>query len=253
MTLQRIRTIVLVGHENEGSAKLFEKITSSFPEVEFLTVIGLGLYYKKSFLGSIVKLLREASWIFLAYRFIDLVRFRLGGETLAKKCRQRDIQIAYTHDINSPEAIDRIKRFNPDLLVSLFTMQLYKAPVLKIAKYGSITSHPSILPNYRGLEVFFWVLANNERETGVSVFFLTEKIDAGQVFEQQVIPITPEMTVASLYRKITEIGGDLLVKAVRDIDSGEIKYIKQEGRGAYYRMPDRDSVRRFLKLGRRFF
>ena len=101
--------------------------------------------------------------------------------------------------------------------------------------------------------MFFWVLANNEKETGVSVFFLNEKIDAGKVFEQQSILITEEMTVASLYNTITDVGGELLVKGVKDIDSDNIVYISSEGEGSYYRMPDRSSVWRFFKLGRKFF
>lgn len=253
MALKKIKRIVLVGHDNEGSARLFEKITASFPEVELLLVIGQGLYYKKSLFTSIVKLLREASWLFVIVRFIELVKFRFTYDSLTKRGKQLGIPTIYTYDINALETINRIKEFDPDLLLSLFTMQVYKAPVLQIAKYGSITSHPSILPNYRGLEVFFWVLANNEKETGVSVFFIAEKIDAGKVFEQQVIPITPEMTVASLYHTITDVAGELLVKAIRDIDAGEINYIQREGEASYYRMPDRDAVRRFRKLGRKFF
>ena len=253
MTLKKVRKIVLVGHDNEGSARLFEIITTSFREAEFLLVIGRGLYYKKSFIASILELLRKASWLFVAYRFLELVKFRFIGESLEKRGRRRNIPIIYTYDINSLETVDQIEEFGPDLLVSLFTMQIYKAPVLQIAKCGSITSHPSILPKYRGLEVFFWVLANNEKETGVSVFFIDEKIDAGKVFEQQVIPIPPEMTVASLYQAVTDVGGDLLVKAIRDIDADEISYIKAEGKGSYYHMPDRGAVRRFLKSGRKFF
>ena len=253
MSLKKIKKIVLVAHDNEGSAKLFEKIVGSFKDVEFLLVIGESLYYKKSFFYSVTKLLREASWIFVFFRFLDLVKFKILGETLKKKCEKRGIPCIYTKDINSPEMLDRIRAFSPDLLVSLFTMQIYKAPVIKIPRYGAITSHPSILPKYRGLEVFFWVLANNEKETGVSVFFLNEKIDAGKVFEQQSILITEEMTVASLYNTITDVGGELLVKGVKDIDSDNIVYISSEGEGSYYRMPDRSSVWRFFKLGRKFF
>ena len=132
-------------------------------------------------------------------------------------------------------------------------MQIYKQDVLDIPKYGAITSHPSILPKYRGLEVFFWVLANDEKETGVSVFFMNERIDEGQVIKQEIIPITDNTTVASLYTTVTEIGGQLLIGAILDIDKDTVKLIPQFGEGSYYAMPDRDSVRRFLKLKKKFF
>lgn len=253
MGLSKIRKIVLVGHHNEGSVRLFDKITGSYPNAEFLLVIGQGLYYKMSLVASVMKLLKEASWLFVLYRFIELVKYRFTGPTLKRRAHERGIPFFYTRDINAAMTVRQIKEFGPDLLVSLYTMQIYTAPVLKVAKYGSITSHPSILPRYRGLEVFFWVLANDEKETGVSVFFLTERIDAGVVFKQEVIPITPEITASSLYHTVTDVAGNLLVEAIRDIDQSEICFIEQRREGAYYHMPNRDAVKRFRRLGRKFF
>ena len=248
-----IKNIVLVGHDNEGSARLFDKITSAFPEKRFLLVITHGLYYRKSFFASVLKLLHEASWIFVFFRFLELVKFKLIGETLRQKAKRIRCEVIDSRDINSPATIQQISYFKPDLLISLFTMQIFEKPSLNVAKFGAITSHPSILPEYRGLEVFFWVLANNDPETGVSVFFLDEKIDAGRVFEQQIVPITPEMGVSSLYGTITAIGGDLLVKAVRDIEADTVRFVKSDKKDSYYHMPDRTAFRRFRRTGRKFF
>jgi len=253
MKLEKIQRIVLVGHDNEGSSKLFEKITNSNPDAEYLLIIGRGLYYKKTMISSIVKLLKEASLIFVIIRFIELVRYQLQNSTLKNKAKMKGIPIIYTHDINSQDTIEQIKKFAPDLLVSLFTMQIFKAPVLQISKYGSITSHPSILPKYRGLEVFFWVLANNEKETGVSVFFMSENIDDGIVFEQQNITISADMSMTTLYRIITDVGGNLLVKAINDIDKNTITPIITTGIGSYYPMPTRKSMLNFLKLKKKFY
>ena len=253
MKSDKIQKIVLVGHDNEGSSKLFEKITNSNPDVQFLLIIGRGLYYKKTMIASIIKLLREASLIFVLIRFFELIRYKLQNSTLKSNAKKKGIPIIYTFDINSEKTIDQINKFSPDLLVSLFTMQIYKAPVLQIPKYGSISSHPSILPKYRGLEVFFWVLANNEKETGVSVFFISENIDDGIVFEQQNIEISRYMSMTSLYQIITDIGGDLLVKAINDINKNTINPIINKEIGSYYPMPTRKSMIQFLKLKKKFF
>jgi folate-dependent phosphoribosylglycinamide formyltransferase PurN len=253
MELQKIRRIVLVGHENEGSEHLFRAVTGAYPHAEYMLVVGQGLYHGKSFLASVLKLLREASWLFVFVRFLELLRFKLTGRTMEGHARKHGMRVMHTRNINSQESLRLISEFQPDLLVSLFTMQIYKKDVLAIPKYGAITSHPSILPHYRGLEVFFWVLANDENETGVSVFFLSERIDAGAVIGQERVPITPQTSVASLYRTITEVGGRLLVAAIADIDAGTTRTYPQEGQGSYYSMPDRASVRRFLRLGRKFF
>jgi len=252
VALTRIRRMVLVGHENEGSARLFDRVVEAYPDVEFLLVVGEGLYYKKSFLGSVIKLLREASWSFAFHRFIELTHFRLTQKTLTQRAKARGVRIIRTMDINGDKTVAEMKAFAPDLLVSLYTMQLYRKPALSVAKLGGITSHPSILPNYRGLEVFFWALANEESETGVSVFFLEEKIDAGRVFRQRRIPIRPDTTVASLYREVTDVAGELLVQAIADVDRDSITVIPQTGKGSYYRMPDRECMRRFRATGRKF-
>jgi folate-dependent phosphoribosylglycinamide formyltransferase PurN len=251
--LNRIQRIVLVGHDNEGSAKLFRTIVDAFPDCKFLVVESRGLYYKQSFIGSVFKLLKEASWVFVFVRFLELVKHKLFGMTLSELAKQRGINVIHTYDINSDSTIGCLEDFKPDLLVSLFTMQIYKRRVIELPKYGSITSHPSILPNYRGLEVFFWVLANDEKETGVSIFFLSERIDDGQVIWQRRINVDRLTTVASLYQLITKWGGVGLVESILDIDRGSLNIIPKYGVGSYFSMPDASAVRRFFKLGRKFF
>jgi folate-dependent phosphoribosylglycinamide formyltransferase PurN len=252
-SLNRIRKIVLVGHDNAGSARLFEIITSAFPESEFLLVESKGLYYKKSFLASVYKLLKEASWIFVFVRFLELAKHKVLGDSLKQLAHKKNIKLISTHDINSDRTIQKILHFSPDLLVSLFTMQIYKSKVINLPTFGAISSHPSILPAYRGLEVFFWVLANNEKETGVSVFELSERIDDGRVIWQKGVPIDQGATVSSLYKVITEIGGCGLVDSIRCIDTGTTITFPQTLPESYFPMPDRASVLRFLKNGRKFF
>jgi len=251
--MQKIRKIVLVGHDNQGSSRLFQIITEAFPHCEFLLVETQGLYHGMSYIQSIFKLLREASLLFVLMRFFELVKYKITHHRLKDLAGFKNIDRIETSDINSQATINQIKEFCPDILVSLFTMQIYKAEVLGLPAFGAITSHPSIIPQYRGLEVFFWVLANGEDETGVSVFYLNEKIDYGSVLWQQRVPIYDSTTVASLYSEITEIGGLGLVEVIRDIDKGETSILPMVGSSSYYPMPDRASVRRFLKSPHKFF
>lgn len=249
----RIKRIVLAGHDNSGSRILFEKIYNSFKKCEYLMIIAHGIYYQKSFLSSIIKLLRESSFIFLFFRFLELLKYYLHGDTVLKRCRQLGIPVIHTKDINSQKILLILKKYNPDILVSLYTMQIYKKDILNIPKYGCITSHPSILPYYRGLEIFFWVLANDERETGVSVFYLNGEIDAGRVIRQRKILIPRSSSVFGLYKILTEVAGELLVQAINDIDKNQVTIIIPKGRGSYFPMPTREAVKRFLKAKKRFF
>ena len=252
-SMNRIKSIVLVGHENSGSLYLFRTILDSFPDVTFTLVVTTGLYYRRTFLGSIWKLVKESSLLFCAVRFAQLMRYRMAGATMSRVCKQRGIRVSTTRDINAQETIAEIKAISPDLLVSLYTMHIYGADVLAVPHFGAIGSHPSILPNYRGLEVFFWAMANNEDTTGVSVFTIDRKVDAGQVLREETMPIRPEQTMNEVYRMVTECAGRLLVAAIRDIDAGRATYRKPEGAGSYYPMPTRAAVRRFRQSGKRFF
>jgi folate-dependent phosphoribosylglycinamide formyltransferase PurN len=251
--MNRIKSIVLVGHENSGSSYLLRTILDSFPDVTFTLVVTTGLYYRRTFTSSLWKLVRESSLLFCAMRFAELVRYRTAGRTMQRECKRRSVAVLTTADINSPSTIAELKGLNPDLLVSLYTMHIYRAEVLSVGRFGAIGSHPSILPNYRGLEVFFWAMANNEDTTGVSVFTLKPKIDAGEVIRQETMAIRPKQTMHEVYQMITESAGRLLVAAIRDIEEGTATYRTPQGEGSYYPMPTREAVRRFRRLGKRFY
>jgi hypothetical protein len=251
--MRQINSVVLVGHENPGSLYLFRKIVENFPGVEFTVIKTTGLFYGKTILSSILKLVMKSSVLFCFVRFVDLVVFRLRGRSLARECRRLGIRIITTGDINSSNVIDQLKQIAPDLIVSMYTMHIYKQQILSVPRLGAITSHPSILPNYRGLEVFFWVMANDERTTGVSVFTLGTKIDSGLVIRDEVLAIGSEQSMSDVYNMVTECAGRLLVAAIHDINDDAAKYREPVGTGSYYPMPTRDAVRRFRRLGKRFF
>jgi folate-dependent phosphoribosylglycinamide formyltransferase PurN len=248
-----IKRIVAVGHDNSGSRLIFQRLVEDLPEMEFSLAVTDGLYYRKTFIQSMVKLLRESSIIFCGARAIDMIQHRLGGSTLAEYARSRNISLFRTLDINSQEALQKIRSYEPDLIVALYTMHIFKRPVLEIPKCGAITAHPSILPDYRGLEVFFWAMANGDDQIGVSTFTIEPTVDYGPVMNEVLLPIGPTQSMQSVYRMITVAAADLLVKSVRQLNDGTVTYRQPVGEGRYYGMPTRAAVRRFLKLGKRFF
>lgn len=251
--MNKIKKIILVGHDNSGSFYLMNRIVSAFPDVSFELIETTGIYYKKSLLQSIIKLVRESSIIFCAARFFEMLKYRLGGRGLAALCSERGISHHKTPDINSDHTISLVERMDADLIVSLYTMHIFKQKILSLTKFGAITSHPSILPEYRGLEVFFWAMANNEENIGVSVFTVEPKVDAGRVIREVVMPLRADQTMQAVYEMITVAAGELLETAIRDIDADTAVYRTPEGEGSYYPMPTRAAVWRFLRAGKRFF
>ena len=251
--MKLIKKIVLVGHNNSGSNKIATAIIEKFPEVNFMIVETTGIYYNKSFAKSIIKLVKESSIRFCAWRFYELLKFKLKGESLKKLARANNCKYISTCDINSSLTLKTISDFQPDILSSLYTMHIYKGEVLSVAKYGSITAHPSKIPAYRGLEVFFWQLANNETESAVSIFEITPRIDEGKIYWCKSCLIDKDETVESLYEKITNLACNGLTSVIKSIDNGEnVSYISKE-KSSYFPMPTRGAVRKFLADKKRFF
>lgn len=249
---KKIRRMAIIGHDNDGSLHLLETVLAAYGGVDKMMVLTTGLYYKRSLVSSIWKMIREADFFFCLARAVELFKYKLRGRSLKSVCVENGIPIFQTGDVNDPNSLAVISEFRPDIIVSLYTMHIYRRDIINLAPLGLVTSHPSLIPEYRGLEVFFWVLANNETKTGVTVFFPNEKIDQGAIILQEVVEITPEDTMQSLYDRQAEVAGRLLVEAIRRIDDGTVETHPPQGKGAYFPMPTREAVRRFRKLGRRF-
>ncbi|AEI96320.1 formyl transferase [Roseobacter litoralis] len=251
--LRRVRRILFCGHDNRGSLYLFNGVRQAYPDVDCAVIINEGIYYRKSFLSSVWKLLRESSILFCAVRAMEMYSYRWKGHTLEAQLEAEAIPFTKSDDINGDDAVAFAREFAPDLLVSLYTMHIYKKPILDVPKIAAINSHPAILPDYRGLEVFFWAMANGDERIGSSVFYLTERVDDGLVLQEQWVPIAADDSMHDVYDAITESAAELFMRAIADIDGETVKTRKPAGLGTYYPMPTRAAVRAFRRRGRRFF
>lgn len=232
---------------------MYDRICEAYPELETRIIITTGIYYKKSTLASIWKLVRESSILFCVVRAIEMYWNKVRGKTLLPAIRSSKTRHIFVNDVNGPQAVRFAEEFAPDLLVSLYTMHIYKNAILRVPALGAINSHPSILPNYRGLEVFFWAMANGDTEVGSSVFFLNEKLDHGAVLDERMVPISNNDSMQDVYNAITESAAEMLITAICSIDEGTYATRMPEGEGSYYPMPTREAVRAFRRRGYRFF
>lgn len=247
--------VVLVAHENEGSATILQTILKSESMTVVAVFITQGLYYRKTALQSIVKLLREASFLFCFNRFWDVMWYKLRrGETLKKICQRSGIEYFKTHDINALTSVANMKSLCPDYVLSSFTMHILGDEVIEIPKKAAIGVHPSLIPEYRGLEVFFWMMANGESNSGSSAFLLSKEVDKGDVVCQDGWNIDNHDTVVTVYHRLTHSCANLLVRAVAQFEvMGErgLKSIDPQA-GRYFRMPTRACYKKFRLAGRKW-
>ena len=99
--------------------------------------------------------------------------------------------------------------------------------VWQMPKFGTFNLHASLLPNYRGAAPINWAIINGETKTGVSTFFIDEKIDTGAMILQKELPILPTDNAGDLHDKLMHIGSDLVIDTVKLIEKGKVKTIPQ--------------------------
>lgn len=162
------------------------------------------------------------------------------------------IPVESPKDVNDAGFVARVKRLEPDLLVSLSSGQIFRAELLRAARCGCINVHSSLLPRYRGLLPTFWVLAAGERQTGVTVHLMDDGVDTGGILLQQRVAIEPGETHQSLLEKTKRLGAELLLEALDRFEKGLLTPQPSDGEGAsYFSFPTADDVRRFRKAGLR--
>ena len=99
--------------------------------------------------------------------------------------------------------------------------------VWSLPDYGTFNLHASLLPQYRGAAPINWAIINQEEKTGVTTFFIDEKIDTGAIILKEEISISENETAESLHDTLMELGSELVVKTVSKIENGEAKPIPQ--------------------------
>jgi methionyl-tRNA formyltransferase len=169
-------------------------------------------------------------------------------------CNQHDIECRKIEKVNSRDFRDFLSDKEIDVLVSVACPQILKSKILQIPRKAAINIHYGLLPNYRGQYPSFWVLANGEQYTGVSVHFMTRKVDAGDILVQVKEKIKPDDTFYSLVARLkTTIGPEALLQALKKIDAGDLSAIPNViEQGSYFSFPSRKDMRIFLQRGRRW-
>ncbi|TPV35979.1 formyl transferase [Paucihalobacter ruber] len=162
-------------------------------------------------------------------------------------------EISLDKHINHQDSIEKIKSFKPDLLISILGNQIFKNQIINLAPKGCLNLHTALLPKYRGLMPTFWVLKNNEKFTGVSVFQVDEGIDSGPIVVQEKVEIG-NRSQEELIVHTKKIGMEAIAKAVDLIYKDKVVLINNDAsQKTYYSFPTRSDVKEFLTNGKRFY
>ena len=139
---------------------------------------------------------------------------------------KNNIRLFQPEKLKNKNFINDLKVLNADLFIVVAFRMLPKI-IWEIPKKGTVNLHASILPNYRGAAPINWAIINGEKESGVTTFFINEKIDAGDVLLIENTKIKDGQTAGELHDNLMEIGSKLIIRTISEIESGTLKSKKQ--------------------------
>ena len=150
------------------------------------------------------------------------------AENLCIECRTPDSLKENNEEYNF------LKLLNPDLVIVVAYGQLIPKNYLSLSKHGFINIHASLLPKWRGAAPIQRSIMNLDKETGVSIMKIVEKLDAGPVMMQEKINVTSEMNAEDLSNKLSDLSSKLILECIDEIEGGKAKFIDQDEQKATY-------------------
>ena len=238
--------------------KLFEHRKDDIKFIVFLTArIG-----NRSTVRSILWLIKETGFRHATFKVLFYAVFKL----MDKVCRmfpfirntysirlwahRNNIPTMVTADINDPKDVVRIEAFTPDLIVAVGVNQILKKRILEMPPKGCLNIHASDLPRYAGISPYVWVLADNEAQCGITLHFMKETFDTGDIIVQEMIPIRPNDSAFALHYRCCLRQAELVLDVVSAIGAGTVTaYPQDASQRSYFSWPTKECVARLRKNG----
>ena len=136
--------------------------------------------------------------------------------------------------VNTPEWIERIRSWEPDLIFSFYYRNMIKEEILNIPPLGAFNMHGSLLPRYRGRVPINWAVLHGEKETGVTLHYMVKRADAGDIVDQEAVPIGHEDTAQDVFNKCVKAARRVLERQLDSLTMGTAPRRKQDESLATY-------------------
>lgn len=144
------------------------------------------------------------------------------------------IPVYQPEKVRNEQFIEMIKYLEPDLFVVVAFGQILPKALLDLPKFGAINVHASLLPQFRGAAPIPWVLLRGEKKTGITTMLMDEGMDTGAILLQEEVPIEKEDTGETLEKKLSLLGGELLMATLRGMKAGTLVPRPQDHSKATY-------------------
>jgi methionyl-tRNA formyltransferase len=145
-----------------------------------------------------------------------------------------NIKIRQPEDVNDEKFVNYISDLKPDIIVTVAFGGYLKRSFRKIPKYGCINIHPSLLPKYRGSSPISFPILNGDNETGITIFKIVAKMDAGPILSQEKVNINNKINFTELELMLIERGKVLLINTLKKFENNKISLTKQDNSKASF-------------------
>lgn len=147
---------------------------------------------------------------------------------------KQGIPVLQPEKIRQKEELDKVLALKPDLIVTAAFGQILPKELLDAPKYGCINVHASLLPELRGGAPMQYAILQGHKKTGITIMYMAEKLDAGDIITQVEVPITEEDTLGTLHDKLSEAGAKLLAETLPPFLQGKLTARPQDETQATY-------------------
>lgn len=151
---------------------------------------------------------------------------KIHESAVKKYAQSKQLNILQPTNLKSEEFLNELKSLEANLQIVVAFRMLPKV-VWQLPQFGTFNLHASLLPQYRGAAPINWAIINGEKQSGVTTFFIEEKIDTGSIILQEAIDLDPQETAGSLHDKLMTLGSSLTLKTVQLIEKDAVIPVKQ--------------------------
>jgi methionyl-tRNA formyltransferase len=154
--------------------------------------------------------------------------------SVAKLAKKYDIPVYTPESVNTPQWIEQIRSWEPDLIFSFYYRNMIKEEILNIPRLGAFNMHGSLLPKYRGRVPINWAVLHGEKETGVTLHYMVKQADAGDIVDQEAVPILEDDTARDVFTKVVKAARTTLERTLDALTAGTGPRSKQNESEATY-------------------
>ncbi|WP_027124923.1 methionyl-tRNA formyltransferase [Gelidibacter mesophilus] len=146
---------------------------------------------------------------------------KLQQSDVKKYTLSQNLQLLQPTNLKDADFLHELKALNANVQI-VVAFRMLPEVVWRMPKYGTFNLHASLLPDYRGAAPIHWAIINGEEKTGVTTFFIDEKIDTGAIILQKEVAIKKDETVGTLHDTLKDIGSKLVIETLKLIESGTL-------------------------------